>query len=147
MFKGKDRATGASRADAGISIIGPGMTVTGDVTSSGTVRIQGEVQGTVRADRAVVVGKEGLVEGEILTPDALISGSVKGRLIVETRLEVQATAEVDGEVQTPRIQVEEGARLNGKVRVGEPEGPVERRSAPPVKPQRAEVEPAVARTG
>lgn len=144
MFKGKDRAAGASRADAGISIIGPGMTVTGDVTSSGTVRIQGEVQGTVRADRAVVVGKEGLVEGEILTPDALISGSVKGRLIVEERLEVQATAEVDGEVQTPRIQVEEGARLNGKVLVGEPDRSVESCSIPP---ERAEIKPAVARTG
>ena len=65
--------------DTVISIIGPGMRVVGDCETEGTVRIEGRVEGSVRAGKAVVVGKEGIVDGDIFTQDAVISGTVQGR--------------------------------------------------------------------
>lgn len=95
------------------------MSVEGDCASDGTIRVEGRVQGTVRAAKAVVVGKDGVVDGHVRTQDAVISGRVTGTVTAESRLEVQATAHIDGEVRARRMQLEEGAELNGRITMGE----------------------------
>lgn len=106
-----------------ISIIGPGMRVVGDCTTEGSVRVEGEVKGTIRAGKAVVVGRDGVVEGDVHTQDAVVSGRVVGSVVAESRLELQATSRIEGDVQTRRLQLEEGAVLNGKVEMTDPSGP------------------------
>jgi cytoskeletal protein CcmA (bactofilin family) len=134
----KDRQNGLQTPDSVISIIGPGMKVTGDLTTEGTVRVEGLVEGGIQAGKAVVVGKGGSVLGDIRTQDAVISGKVEGALVAESRLEVQASAEVSGEVRARRLQIEEGAVLNGTVLMGEDAGhqtwvrPEQEPDAPPV---------------
>lgn len=115
----KDRGVNASPPDQVISIIGPGMKITGNCETDGAVRIEGVVEGNIRAGKAVVVGKEGRVEGDIYTQDAVISGVVKGIIRAESRLEAQTTSRIDGEVLAGRMQLEEGALLNGTVQMGE----------------------------
>ena len=115
----KERIGGAAPPETVISIIGPGMRVVGECTTDGTLRIEGSIQGTVRAGKAVVVGKDGEVEGGIFTQDAVISGRVSGSLLAESRLELQATCRIEGEVRARRMQLEEGAMLNGTVQLGE----------------------------
>lgn len=105
-----------------ISIIGPGMRVVGDCTTEGSVRVEGEVKGAIRAGKAVVVGREGVVEGDVHTQDAVVSGRVVGSVVAESRLELQATSRIEGDVQTRRLQLEEGAVLNGKVEMTDPSG-------------------------
>lgn len=114
----RDREVTSSSPEQVISIIGPGMKITGDCETDGAVRIEGIVQGNIRAGKAVVVGKEGLVEGDISTQDAVISGRVKGSMRAESRLEVQVSSRVEGEISAGRMQVEEGAVLNGTVKIG-----------------------------
>ncbi len=115
----RDRNSGGAPSDSVISIIGPGMTVVGDCTTDGTIRIEGRVEGSVRAGKAVVIGKEGVVDGDVSTQDAVVSGTVTGTLVAASRLEIQATARIEGEVRAKRMQLEEGAVLNGTVRMGE----------------------------
>lgn len=110
-----------------ISIIGPGMKVIGDCHTDGTVRVEGTVEGSVHAGKAVVIGKQGVVRGNVVTQDAVISGRVEGTLVAESRLELQATCQIEGEIQTRRMQLEEGAVLNGTVKMGEKA----RRGTPP----------------
>lgn len=109
-----------------ISIIGPGMKLVGDCETDGTIRIEGAVEGSVKAGKAVVVGKEGRVKGDITTQDAVISGTVIGILSADSRLELQATARIDGEIRARRMQLEEGAILNGTVQMAQaPNAPQE----------------------
>jgi len=115
----KEKTGTAGGGEAIISIIGPGMRVVGDVYTEGTIRIEGRVEGLVSADKAVVVGREGAVVGDLRTQDAIISGSVSGTLVSESRLEVQASARIDGEVRALRLQLDEGAVMNGTVAMGE----------------------------
>lgn len=115
----RDRKSNGAPPETVISIVGPGMKVTGDCETDGTVRIEGTVDGSIRAGKAVVVGKEGLVEGDILTQDAVISGRVVGTVVAESRLELQATCRIEGRVRARRMQLEEGALLNGTVEMGE----------------------------
>ena len=110
----RDRDNNATSPEAVISIIGPGMTIVGNCETDGTVRIEGTVEGSIKAGKAVVVGKQGLVSGDITTQDAVISGRVEGTLAAASRLELQATCQIDGEVHTRRMQLEEGAILNGR---------------------------------
>jgi len=116
----RDRSGNGAPLEAVISIIGPGMKVVGDCETDGTVRIEGTVEGAVRAGKAVVVGKDGRVHGDIFTQDAVISGTVQGTLSAESRLELQATARIEGEVRARRMQLEEGAVLNGTVQMAAP---------------------------
>jgi cytoskeletal protein CcmA (bactofilin family) len=111
----RDRAGNGAPLESVISIIGPGMKLVGDCETDGTIRIEGVVEGSIRAGKAVVVGKDGKVHGDIATQDAVISGSVVGSVSAESRLELQATARIDGEVRARRMQLEEGAILNGTV--------------------------------
>ncbi len=121
----RDRDAKTSPPEQVISIIGPGMKVVGDCDTDGTVRVEGRVEGNIRAGKAVVVGKEGDVQGDIFTQDAVISGSVTGTLRAESRLEIQATSRIEGEVVAGRMQLEEGAILNGSVQMGKGVGEVE----------------------
>ena len=105
--------------EAVISLLGPGMKVVGDCLTDGTVRVEGVVEGSVKAGKAVVVGKQGAVLGDVQTQDAVISGRVTGTLVAESRLELQATCQIDGDVRTRRMQLEEGALLNGTVHMSE----------------------------
>jgi cytoskeletal protein CcmA (bactofilin family) len=104
--------------EAVISIIGVGMTLVGDTDTDGSLRIEGTVRGSVRAGKSVVVGRGGLVDGSVFTQDAVIAGRVSGGIHAESRLELQATSEVSGEIVAPRMQVEEGAKVQGLVAIG-----------------------------
>ncbi|HEU0012969.1 MAG TPA: polymer-forming cytoskeletal protein [Longimicrobium sp.] len=133
-----DRAT-AARERAGLarvgtessmSIIGPGMGIVGDIVTDGTVRVEGRLQGTLRAGKAVVIGKGGEVHGDIFTQDAVIGGTVRGTVSAESRLELQATSDIEGMIRAraKHLTLEEGARFNGQVQmIDDPEA----RALPP----------------
>ncbi len=113
------RESAGAPPESVISIIGPGMKVVGDCHTDGTVRVEGTVEGSVQAGKAVVIGKNGVIKGDVVTQDAVISGRVVGKVIAHSRLELQATCRIEGEVHTRRMQLEEGAVLNGTVTMAE----------------------------
>ncbi|HEX6068244.1 MAG TPA: polymer-forming cytoskeletal protein, partial [Longimicrobiaceae bacterium] len=108
-----------SSGEGAISIIGPGMRIEGDLATDGTVRIEGMVQGTIRAGKAVVLGQNGEIVGDIYTRDAVIGGRVKGTLVADSRLELQGSCVVDGEIRAraAHLQLAEGATFNGQIRM------------------------------
>lgn len=118
--KGSETPAVRAGADAAsMSIIGPGVVIVGDVTSPGTVRVEGRIEGTLRAGKAVVVSREGEIVGDLLTQDALIGGRVRGRIVAESRLELQASSDIEGHIsaRSQHLILEEGARLQGQVQM------------------------------
>ncbi len=116
-----DKKTSPTAPEAVISIIGMGMTLTGDCETDGALRVEGTITGNVRAGKAVVIGKDGLVDGNIYTQDAVIAGRVLGCVHAESRLELQSTSQISGGITARRMQLEEGATLQGQLAVGETE--------------------------
>lgn len=115
----KDNRQQQDNRENTISIVGPGMKVTGDCETEGTLRIEGTVEGRVTAGKAVVIGRDGVVIGDVDTQDAVIGGRVEGTVVAESRLELQETCVIDGEIRARRIKLEEGGKVNGRVQIGE----------------------------
>jgi len=129
IFGGSSKATGEKSAAqarglpaaASLSIVGSGMTVRGDLETDGVVKVEGTVDGHVKARAQVLVAKGGVVHGDIETIEVVVGGKVNGAIRASERVEVQAGASVDGDVTTRRISVAEGGTLNGHIRMGEGE--------------------------
>ena len=105
--------------EGALSIIATGMTVTGDIDSSGVVKVEGRVEGSVRSARQVLVGRQGVVKGDIQTREAVIGGTVEGTINGSERVEIQATAMVQGDIVTRSIVIAEGGKINGGVKMEE----------------------------
>ena len=111
--------SGATSAEAGLSIIGSGMRVVGDISAEGVVKIEGTVVGTVQAGRQVLVAKGGLVEGDVVTREAIVGGEVRGGIQASERVELQTTSVIHGDIATRRLLVQEGGEINGVLRMGD----------------------------
>ena len=106
-----------------LSIIAKDLTVSGDLTTEGVVKIEGKVKGTIRANTQTLIAPGALVQGDLYTAEAIIGGRVEGNVHATDRVEVQATAEVLGDVYTRRIGVLEGGSVNGSIKMGTPPEP------------------------
>lgn len=101
-----------------LSIIAKDLTVLGDLSTEGVVKIEGKVKGTIRANTQALIAPGALVQGDLHTAEAIIGGRVEGNVHASDRVEVQATAEVQGDVFTRRIVVLEGGSVNGSIKMG-----------------------------
>jgi cytoskeletal protein CcmA (bactofilin family) len=106
-----------SANEGSMSLIGPGMNIVGDLSTDGTVRVEGRIEGTVRAGKAVVIGKTGEVVGDVITQDAVIGGQVHGTVVAESRLELQSTSRIQGHIRAraQHLVTEEGSYVSGQV--------------------------------
>ncbi|MDH3207050.1 MAG: polymer-forming cytoskeletal protein [Gemmatimonadota bacterium] len=80
--------------------------------------ISGSVSGAVRAGR-VEVRRGGSVSGGVVADEAVIHGRVSGGVQARTRLALEESAEVEGDVLARRLALKEGGRVNGNIRMGE----------------------------
>jgi cytoskeletal protein CcmA (bactofilin family) len=113
----KPEAKGAATAEAALSIIAFGMKVLGDIETSGVVKIEGSVEGTIRGARQVLVGRQGEVKGDVHAREVVVGGKIDGTITASERVEIQGTSAVNGDIYTKSIIVLEGGRINGSVRM------------------------------
>lgn len=106
--------------DSNLSIVATGMKVNGELDCDGVIKVEGMVEGTVRAARQILVAKDGVIEGDIYTREAIVGGKVIGSVFADERVEVQPNSVVRGDIVTQRLIVQEGGEVNGNVTMGNP---------------------------
>jgi cytoskeletal protein CcmA (bactofilin family) len=99
------------------SVIGPDLTIMGNLTSNGEVHVDGEVQGDVHATH-VVIGEGARVTGGIMAREIVVRGHIVGFLRGHKVL-LQATSHVEGDVLHKSLAIEQGAFFEGKSRRSE----------------------------
>ena len=109
----------APQGEAALSIIAAGMKITGDVETTGVIKIEGTLHGTVRNARQVLVGRQGEIKGDVHAKEIVIGGRIDGNVRGSDRVEVQGTSVVNGDISTKSISVAEGGKINGAVRMDE----------------------------
>jgi cytoskeletal protein CcmA (bactofilin family) len=110
--------SGGSAATAVPSIVGPEMTVRGDLHSDGDLHVEGTVQGDIRV-KHLVVAKDGVVRGDIEAATVRVAGSVVGSLRAREVL-LTASAKLQGDIYHDVLSIEPGAQLEGHCRRLEP---------------------------
>jgi cytoskeletal protein CcmA (bactofilin family) len=94
------------------NIIGVNTTFKGDVISEGDFRIDGKIEGTIKTSARIILGKQGVIEGDVICKNADVEGFINGSLKVEEMLSLKSSAKVHGEVVMGKLAVEPGAEFN-----------------------------------
>lgn len=95
------------------------IAVKGDVVSSGDLVIDGQVQGTIElGDHTLTIGESASVVADLVAKSVTISGKVKGNVLSTGRVELRKTASVEGDINSPKVLMEDGAALHGRVDTG-----------------------------
>lgn len=116
MIFGKAASKPQNRIDC---LIGAGTDITGHITFSGGLRIDGHVRGNIIAvddkPSTVVLSEKARVEGEIRVSHVVVNGTVVGPIIGAEYLELQPKAVVSGDVSYRTIEIHLGAVLQGRL--------------------------------
>lgn len=104
---------------SGTSLIGTGTTITGDIVSNGDVRIDGVLKGNIRGTAKILIGQDGIVEGDIEGQQADIMGRVEGRIVVRELLNLRSNAVIKGDIRAGKLQIEPTVVFNGQCQMGE----------------------------
>lgn len=101
-----------------IDRIAEGTVLDGSVSSVKSIRIDGTVKGSVKCLGRVVVGKTGIIDGEVECESADVEGTLNASVEVSGMLELKATATINGDSRVGKLKVEPGAAINGKIDMG-----------------------------
>ncbi len=107
----------ARPAANGYSVIDNQLSIAGDLHTEGTVRVDGRVQGTLHRADTLIIAAGGEVIGDVEAREVVIGGSLCGALTVSGRVEVQATATVEGDIQAAAVMLQEGGTVRGHVSI------------------------------
>ena len=99
------------------TIVGPGTSVLGNIESGGFTRIDGNVQGDIKAKGRVVIGEGARMKSNVSGTSVTVGGVIFGNVLASERLIVLATGLVMGDIITRRIQADEGCLIHGRLRV------------------------------
>lgn len=123
----------------GLTIIGPGTMLTGEVRSHGPIRVEGQVSGRIHSEDTVIIQDTGQVKADLIAREIVISGQVEGNVFANERLEITDKGKLIGNITAPRVSISEGVVFEGKCTM---KTPGETKPATPPKPETAATAPA-----
>jgi len=122
----KEPTTPAPRPEArsttptlsGPTFLGPNVTIEGTLTGSEPIVIEGAVNGKIHLTADLRVGTKARVEATVHAKNVIVEGKLTGDVSADDRVELVASASVDGNIKAPKIIVAEGAKFRGSVDMG-----------------------------
>jgi cytoskeletal protein CcmA (bactofilin family) len=93
-------------------IIGGQSSISGSVVTNGVARIDGCVEGSIRADW-LIVGHGGIVKGDVETRGTMVAGTVEGNIRSNEMVEIKSKGTVEGDIYTTKLSIAEGACFDG----------------------------------
>lgn len=115
---GKDNAGDNSTT----CVIAKGTFIEGKFTTSENVRIDGTIKGEVKCEKRIVMGDTGKIEGDVQALHSTIKGTIEGTVQIFDTLHLMDTAFIKGKIATKTLVVDEGARYEGELMVGDKQG-------------------------
>jgi len=100
------------------AFIDQGSEFEGKLSFKDTVRIDGCFRGDISSENTLIVGESGEIEATITSNTIAISGTVVGNVVAKQKVVIHKTGCVQGNIDTPSLVVEEGARLDGQLKMG-----------------------------
>jgi cytoskeletal protein CcmA (bactofilin family) len=112
MF-GKKNAAEPVAYDKVDTLIGKDTVFQGQINATGTVRVDGEFKGEIKAKGDLVVGESGKIEATIEARNVLVGGIIKGNIIAMGKVDIAPTGKLYGDMKVRNLMIEEGAIFKG----------------------------------
>ena len=97
---------------AGRSVLGADLRIAGEITTTGSVEVLGEIDGNITAN-GLIVGQEGRVTGSVTAQTVEVRGKLDGKVACDS-FTLRASAQVKADVTTGAIVIESGAQIEGR---------------------------------
>ena len=106
-----------------VTVIAEGVKIDGKINCPGSARIDGSVKGTVAIENEVIIGKEGKVDANMKTKDAVIAGTYKGDMTASGEVEITATGKFIGNLtqKDALLTIAKGGLFKGQSLIGNTE--------------------------
>ncbi len=118
MFNSKSKSSFDVTPPNASTLIGAGTTITGDIESNGDIRIDGVLKGSLKGKSKIIIGTEGVVEGDVEGQQADIMGRVTGKIKVQELLYLHGETIVQGDIYAGKLQIDPAAVFNGQCHMG-----------------------------
>ena len=96
------------------TVIGPTAIIQGELTSQGSIKIEGQIIGSITTSQTVAITDKAKIMADVSAESAVIGGEVQGNLTISKRLVLLPTAKVAADIHCPTLKVEEGALYTGR---------------------------------
>jgi cytoskeletal protein CcmA (bactofilin family) len=100
------------------ALLSRGVLIKGSVKFLNELLIDGEVEGTIDSTGTLTIGEHGRIRGEIRTKSVKVRGTVEGDIFVTECCELQANCTLRGDIEAPRLAVDENVTFFGNAKVG-----------------------------
>jgi cytoskeletal protein CcmA (bactofilin family) len=98
--------------------IGKSVVIKGELSGSEDIYVDGQVEGNIHlGGNNLTIGPHGRVRANITAKNVTIGGTLDGNITASERTELRKSAVTNGDVQTKRIAIEEGAFFKGKLEI------------------------------
>ncbi len=118
--KREERLATSSDANQITTLIGESCIFEGNVTTTSSTRVDGQLKGKITGEYSLIVGENGIVVGEIKAAETIVYGRVEG-IIESSKLEIKSTGSVVGDVFIEKLTVDDGGTYNGRCVMTEPQ--------------------------
>jgi cytoskeletal protein CcmA (bactofilin family) len=99
------------------SLISAGVSLKGDLSAQGSIRIDGQVEGRLDIKGNLLLGEKGSIKGEVKAGSMVLAGKVEGNVNVVERLDLTRTGVMLGDISAQILTLEEGGILQGNTRM------------------------------
>lgn len=117
MFKGEKKVK--QESPDRLNRLVSGTKLTGDITTNSSLRIDGQIDGSVICNGKLVLGQDGIITGDINATEVELDGTVEGHINAEVLLTLHQTSIVKGDIRTGRLVIEDGAQIEGNIQTGD----------------------------
>jgi len=109
-----DAASSISDKPEDISaFVGKGVEFKGTISYSGTVRIDGYLDGEIHTDGMLLIGEDAVIQAKITAGTIVSKGKITGEVVAKECIKLRAPAVMNGSVKTPVLSMEDGVLFNG----------------------------------
>ncbi len=95
------------------AFVGKGVEFKGTISYSGTVRIDGYLDGEIHTDGMLIVGEDAIIQAKITAGTIVSKGKITGEVVAKECIKLRAPAVMNGNVKSPVLSMEDGVLFNG----------------------------------
>jgi cytoskeletal protein CcmA (bactofilin family) len=89
----------------------------GKLSFTGAVRLDGRFKGEIFTEGTLIIGEAAAIEADVRVARVIVSGQVRGNIVADERIEIKAPGKVYGNIQAPKVIIEEGVLFEGNCKM------------------------------